>query len=121
MIELFADKAKQIFSIDHSPCGVLRGLAKVGIINVELRAGIINGRDLLSKSADTATLHQVLHCALYPAAVVTASSLLTLRHIMTLRNSIATMLIPIDEEILALLASTLWIGLPTRTHLGVVK
>jgi len=73
MLLLFADRADHMIGIDRSP-EILRfgrvRLAEAGIANADLRQGDMNGLDLPSASADTVILHQVLHYARHPAAVI---------------------------------------------------
>lgn len=73
MLLLFADRAEQMIGIDRSPEMLRFGRAKLveaGIANAELRQGDMNGVDLPSGSADTVILHQVLHYARHPGAVI---------------------------------------------------
>jgi ubiquinone/menaquinone biosynthesis C-methylase UbiE len=73
MIELFAPRADRATGIDRSP-EMLRlarvKLAEAGLGNVELRQGDMYALALPSGSADTVTLHQVLHYAQNPAAAL---------------------------------------------------
>jgi ArsR family transcriptional regulator len=73
MIRLLADSADYVIGIDRSPEMLRFGRANLlrdGITNAELRQGDMNLLDLPSGSADTVILHQVLHYAHRPAAVV---------------------------------------------------
>jgi len=73
MLHLFAGRADHMIGIDRSPDMLRYGranLAEQGIANAELRQGDMNGIDLPSGSADTVILHQVLHYAHHPAAVI---------------------------------------------------
>lgn len=73
MLLLFADRADHMIGIDRSPDMLRFGrvkLAEGGITNAELRQGDMNSLDLPPGSADTVMLHQVLHYARHPAAVV---------------------------------------------------
>jgi ArsR family transcriptional regulator len=73
MIHLFAGRADYMIGIDRSPEMLRFGRAKLlqgGIANAELRQGDMNALDLPSNSADTVVLHQVLHYAHRPAAVI---------------------------------------------------
>lgn len=73
MLLLFADKAEHMIGLDRSPDMLRFGrakLAQAGVTNAELRQGDMNCLDLPSGSADTVILHQVLHYARHPAAVV---------------------------------------------------
>ena len=73
MIHLLADRADHMIGIDRSPEMLRFGRAKLlqsGITNAELRQGDMNALDLPSGSADTVILHQVLHYAHRPAAVI---------------------------------------------------
>lgn len=73
MVELLADHADFIIGIDRSPEMLRFGRAKLlaaGITNAELRQGDMNALDVPAASADTVVLHQVLHYAHRPAAVI---------------------------------------------------
>ncbi|MBN8831006.1 MAG: ArsR family transcriptional regulator, partial [Sphingomonadales bacterium] len=73
MIHLLADRADHMIGIDRSPEMLRFGRAKLlqsGITNAELRQGDMNALDLPSGSANTVILHQVLHYAPRPAAVI---------------------------------------------------
>lgn len=73
MIHLLAARADYIIGIDRSPEMLRFGRAKLlqgGVTNAELRQGDMNALDLPSGSADTVILHQVLHYAPRPAAVI---------------------------------------------------
>ena len=73
MIHLLADRADYMIGIDRSPEMLRFGRAKLlrdGVTNAELRQGDMHALDLHSSSADTAVLHQVLHYARRPAAVI---------------------------------------------------
>lgn len=73
MIQLFAGRAASMIGIDRSPEMLRFGRAKLlqdQIRNAELRQGDMNALDLRSSSADTVVLHQVLHYASRPAAVI---------------------------------------------------
>lgn len=73
MIQLLADRADYMIGIDRSPEMLRFGRAKLvqdGVANAELRQGDMNALDLPSGSADTVILHQVLHYAHRPAAVI---------------------------------------------------
>jgi ArsR family transcriptional regulator len=73
MLLLFADRAEHMIGIDRSPEMLRFGRAKLveaGIHNAELRQGDMNGLGVESGSADTVILHQVLHYARHPAAVI---------------------------------------------------
>lgn len=73
MVHLLADRADHVIGIDRSPEMLRFGRAKLlqdGVTNAELRQGDMNALDLPSGSADTVILHQVLHYAHRPAAVV---------------------------------------------------
>ncbi|HEV2816926.1 MAG TPA: metalloregulator ArsR/SmtB family transcription factor [Allosphingosinicella sp.] len=73
MIELFAAAADRALGIDRSP-EMLRlaraKLAEAGLDSAELRQGDMYALPLASGSADTVTIHQVLHYAQNPAAAV---------------------------------------------------
>jgi ubiquinone/menaquinone biosynthesis C-methylase UbiE len=73
MIELLGPGAESAIGIDRSP-EMLRlareKLAGTGLANVELRQGDMFALPLLSGSADVVIIHQVLHYAQHPAAVV---------------------------------------------------
>ena len=73
MLELFAAGAKSALGVDRSP-EMLRlarvKLAEAGLSATELRQGDIYSLPLLSASADTVIIHQVLHYAQQPAAAV---------------------------------------------------
>ena len=73
MIELFAGSAKRATGVDCSP-EMLRlaraKLAGTGLENAELRQGDMYALDLAGDCADTIILHQVLHFAQQPAAVI---------------------------------------------------
>jgi len=73
MIELLGAGAESAIGIDRSP-EMLRlareKLAGTGLANVELRQGDMFALPLLSGSADVVVIHQVLHYAQHPAAVV---------------------------------------------------
>ncbi len=72
-IRLLADRADYMIGIDRSPEMLRFGRAKLlqdGVTNAELRQGDMNALDLPSGSADTVVLHQVLHYAHRPAAVI---------------------------------------------------
>lgn len=73
MIQLLANRADHVIGIDRSPEMLRFGRAKLlqdSISNAELRQGDMNALDLPSGSADTVVLHQVLHYAHRPAAVI---------------------------------------------------
>lgn len=73
MIHLLAGRADYMIGIDRSPEMLRFGRAKLlqdGVTNAELRQGDMNALDLPSGSADTVILHQVLHYAHRPAAVI---------------------------------------------------
>ncbi|MBO9576400.1 MAG: ArsR family transcriptional regulator [Sphingobium sp.] len=73
MVHLLADGADYMIGIDRSPEMLRFGRAKLlqeGVTNAELRQGDMNALDLPSGSADTVVLHQVLHYAHRPAAVI---------------------------------------------------
>jgi ArsR family transcriptional regulator len=73
MIDLLADRAERMIGIDRSPEMLRFGRAKLlekGVTNAELRQGDMNALDIPSGSADTVVLHQVLHYARRPAAVI---------------------------------------------------
>lgn len=73
MIHLLAGRADYTIGIDRSPEMLRFGRAKLlaaGITNAELRQGDMNALDIPTGSADTVILHQVLHYAQRPAAVV---------------------------------------------------
>lgn len=73
MIHLLAERADYMIGIDRSPEMLRFGRAKLlqdGVTNAELRQGDMNALDLPSGSADTVILHQVLHYAHRPAAVI---------------------------------------------------
>lgn len=73
MVHLLAGHADCMIGIDRSPEMLRFGRAKLlqdGITNAELRQGDMNALDLPSASADTVILHQVLHYAHRPAAVI---------------------------------------------------
>ena len=73
MLELFAAEAKSAVGVDRSP-EMLRlarvKLAEAKLTAAELRQGDIYSLPLLSASADTVIIHQVLHYAQQPAAAV---------------------------------------------------
>ncbi len=77
ILTLFKDRAEHVIGIDRSP-DMLRFaralIAEEGIANVELRQGDMNGLPLPAGSADTVILHQVLHYARHPAAVVSEAA-----------------------------------------------
>lgn len=73
MVHLLADRADYMIGIDRSPEMLRFGRAKLlqdGVTNAELRQGDMNALDIPSGSADTVILHQVLHYAQRPAAVI---------------------------------------------------
>ena len=73
MIHLLAGRAEYVIGIDRSPEMLRFGRAKLlqdGVTNAELRQGDMNALDLPSGSANTVILHQVLHYAHRPAAVI---------------------------------------------------
>ncbi|MXP26820.1 metalloregulator ArsR/SmtB family transcription factor [Altererythrobacter indicus] len=73
MIHLLADRADYIIGIDRSPEMLRFGRAKLlqkDVTNAELRQGDMNALELPAGSADTVILHQVLHYANRPAAVI---------------------------------------------------
>lgn len=77
MIQLLADRADYMIGIDRSPEMLRFGRAKLlqaGITNAELRQGDMNALDVPTGSADTVMLHQVLHYAQRPAAVIAEAS-----------------------------------------------
>ncbi|MGP8026465.1 MAG: ArsR/SmtB family transcription factor [Acidocella sp.] len=73
MIELFGAEAVSAIGVDRSP-EMLRlareKLARTGLTNVELRQGDMFALPLLSASADAVIIHQVLHYAQHPEAVI---------------------------------------------------
>lgn len=73
MLALFGDNASSAIGIDRSP-EMLRlaraKLAEAGLERVELRQGDIGSLPLADGQADTIILHQVLHYAQHPAAVI---------------------------------------------------
>jgi ArsR family transcriptional regulator len=73
MIELFGGAADCSIGVDRSP-EMLRlareKLARAGLANVELRQGDMFALPLLSGAADTVIIHQVLHYAQHPEAVI---------------------------------------------------
>jgi ubiquinone/menaquinone biosynthesis C-methylase UbiE len=73
MIELLGPEAESAIGIDRSP-EMLRlareKLASAGLTNVELRQGDMFALPLLSACADVVIIHQVLHYAQHPAAVL---------------------------------------------------
>ncbi|BAK67394.1 putative ArsR family transcriptional regulator [Sphingobium sp. SYK-6] len=77
MVHLLAGRADSMIGIDRSPEMLRFGRAKLlqaGVTNAELRQGDMNALDLPSGSADTVVLHQVLHYAQRPAAVIAESA-----------------------------------------------
>jgi ArsR family transcriptional regulator len=73
MIELLGREADSAIGIDRSP-EMLRlareKIASAGLENVELRQGDMFALPLLSASADVVVIHQVLHYAQHPEAVL---------------------------------------------------
>jgi len=73
MLELFGGDAGNAIGIDRSP-EMLRlaraKLAEVGLEKAEIRQGDMYALELPNGSADTVILHQVLHYAQQPAAVI---------------------------------------------------
>ncbi len=73
MLALFGDRASSAIGLDRSP-EMLRlaraKLAEAGLEKVELRQGDIGSLPLGDGQADTIILHQVLHYAHHPAAVI---------------------------------------------------
>jgi ubiquinone/menaquinone biosynthesis C-methylase UbiE len=73
MIELLGREAEAAIGIDRSP-EMLRlareKLSSAGLENVELRQGDMFALPLLSASADVVIIHQVLHYAQHPEAVL---------------------------------------------------
>jgi ArsR family transcriptional regulator len=73
MIELLGDAAESAIGIDRSP-EMLRlareKLSSTGLENIELRQGDMFALPLLSGSADTVIIHQVLHYAQAPQGVI---------------------------------------------------
>jgi ArsR family transcriptional regulator len=73
MIILFGGKARHALGIDRSP-EMLRfarvKLAEAGLSDAELRQGDMHALPLAAGSADTVIIHQVLHYAEQPSAVV---------------------------------------------------
>jgi ubiquinone/menaquinone biosynthesis C-methylase UbiE len=73
IIQLLSSRADSMIGIDRSPEMLRFGRAKLlqnGVSNAELRQGDMNALDIPSASADTVVLHQVLHYARRPAAVI---------------------------------------------------
>jgi ubiquinone/menaquinone biosynthesis C-methylase UbiE len=83
MIELLGAEAESAIGIDRSP-EMLRlareKLAGTGLANVELRQGDMFALPLLSGCADVVIIHQVLHYAQHPAAVVAEAARLLAPH-----------------------------------------
>jgi ArsR family transcriptional regulator len=73
MLELFASRSESALGIDRSP-EMLRlarvKLAEQGLASAELRQGDMYSLPLVSGSADTVIIHQVLHYAQQPAAAI---------------------------------------------------
>jgi ArsR family transcriptional regulator len=73
MIELLGPGAESAIGVDRSPEMLRLAREKflsAGLVNVELRQGDMFALPLLSASADVVVIHQVLHYAQHPAAVV---------------------------------------------------
>jgi ArsR family transcriptional regulator len=70
ILELLAPAAQQAIGIDRSPEMLRLARAKLDSQPVELRQGDINALQLPDGSADTITLHQVLHFLPAPASAI---------------------------------------------------
>jgi ubiquinone/menaquinone biosynthesis C-methylase UbiE len=75
MIELFGSDAASAIGVDRSPAMLRIARSKLdGGARVELRQGDMYALPLMTGSADTVILHQVLHYAQQPAAAITEAA-----------------------------------------------
>ena len=70
ILELLGPAAEQAIGIDRSPEMLRLARAKLDGLGYELRQGDINALQLADRSADTITLHQVLHFLPAPASAI---------------------------------------------------
>ncbi|MCA1653247.1 MAG: ArsR/SmtB family transcription factor [Sphingomicrobium sp.] len=70
ILELLGPCARQVIGIDRSPEMLRIARAKLDGRSYELRQGDINAMPLADGSADTITLHQVLHFLLAPGSAI---------------------------------------------------
>jgi SAM-dependent methyltransferase len=120
MIQLLAGRADYMIGIDRSPEMLRFGRAKLlqaGITNAELRQGDMNALDLPSGSADTVVLHQVLHYAQRPAAVIAEAA----RILNSTGKLIVVDVAPHDREELRREHAHARLGFPDEEVLGFMK